>query len=456
MKILFFTHYFPPEGNAPATRVHAMCRRWVRAGHQVEVVTGAPNVPAGVVYEGYRNRLYQEETIDGIRVRRVWTWLAANRGAVLRTVNYLSYMISATILGLFAGRDGHGPDVIVATSPQFFCGWAGVIVSRLRGVPFVLEIRDLWPESITTVGAMRRGVLVRALEALERAMYAAADHVVTVGDGYADRLVERGVPRSRISVVTNGVDAEVYRPRAVDPGVRRRLGLAPGEFACAYVGTIGMAAALDVMLDAAERLQKAGRTDVKLLAIGDGAERERLAAAAASRGLTNLCFTGRLAKADIPEVLAAVDACLVHLRKEPLFESVLPSKIFETAAMGRPILLGLRGAARTLIERAGCGVCFEPEDAEGLVAATLQLAGDPALRAALGRAGREYFTRHYDQDVLASRYLTLLRHVVDPSSSWLVPEGETISAESGSTWGPPAQVGEGAGTGSRRVEGLGS
>ena len=456
MRILFFTHYFPPEGNAPATRVHAMCRRWIRAGHRVEVVTGVPNVPAGIAYEGYRNRLYQEESVDGIRVRRVWTWLAANQGAVLRTVNYLSYMISATIVGLFAGRDGHGPDVIVATSPQFFCGWAGVIVSRLRGVPFVLEIRDLWPESITTVGAMRRGLLVRALEALERAMYAAADHVVTVGDGYADRLVERGVPRSRISVITNGVDAEVYQPRAVDPEVRRRFGVEPGDFACAYVGTIGMAGALDVMLDAAERLQRVGRSDVKLLAIGDGAERERLAAAAASRGLTNLRFTGRLAKAEIPGVLASVDACLVHLRKEPLFESVLPSKIFEAAAMGRPILLGLRGSARTLIERAGCGLCFEPEDGEGLVASVLQLAGDPALRAALGRAGREYFTRHYDQDVLATKYLTLLRHVVDPASSWIAPEGDTMESEVGSTRGYPGQADGSTAAGPRRIEELAS
>jgi len=186
MNILFFTHYFPPEGNAPATRVYELCRRWVKAGHTVTVITGVPNVPNGVVYDGYRNRLRQEENVAGIRVIRVWTYLAPNKGKGRRIVNYLSYMFSAILCGMFVKR----PDVIIATSPQFFCGWAGAVVSRLRRLPFILEVRDIWPESIEAVGAMSNRSLLRFLERLELRLYAAADHIVTVGEGYKQKLME--------------------------------------------------------------------------------------------------------------------------------------------------------------------------------------------------------------------------------------------------------------------------
>jgi len=153
IRILFLSHYFPPEGNAPASRVYEMAKRWVAAGHKVEVITGVPNVPSGIIYKGYKNRLRQIEFIDGIRVTRVWTYIAANRGKIKRVINYLSYMASAVVAGLFVRK----PDVVIATSPQFFCGWAGVFLARIRRVPFVLEIRDIWPSSIVAVGAMRQG-----------------------------------------------------------------------------------------------------------------------------------------------------------------------------------------------------------------------------------------------------------------------------------------------------------
>jgi glycosyltransferase involved in cell wall biosynthesis len=403
MRILFLSHYFHPEGNAPATRVFELSRRWARMGHQVTVVTCAPNVPSGVVYEGYANRLYQRESVEGVDVRRVWTWLAANEGTFRRIANYLSYMLSATLAALVAPR----PDVLIATSPQFFCGWAGVLASRLRRLPLVLEIRDLWPESIVAVGAMRKSLLIRALEVLERWMYAAAARIVTVGEGYRAKLVERGVAAERISLVPNGVDLRMFRGEADGARIRAAYGLG-GAFVCAYVGTIGMGCGLDVVPRAARLLRARGRRDVRFLLVGDGAIRERLEREAREAGLDEVVFTGRLDKARMPEVLAASDACLVHLARRELFETVMPSKIFEAAAMARPIVLGVEGYAKQLVTGAGAGIAIEPENEHELVAAVLRLADDPALAKRLGEAGRAGIAARFDYDALASRYADLL------------------------------------------------
>jgi len=407
MRILFLTHYFHPEGNAPATRVYEMSRRWVKLGFEVSVVTGVPNVPNGVVYPGYRNRWRSREVIEGVETLRVWTYLAPNKGTIRRILNYLSFCATATIAGLGVRR----PDLVIATSPQFFCGWAGVFVSRLRRVPFVLEVRDLWPESIAAVGAMRSSWLLRFLGWLERRMYAAATRIVTVGRGYQRELESRGVPAERIAVIPNGVDRAMFDPAADASQMRARF--APNrEFLCSYVGTIGMGSGLSVVLRAAELLRDQGRRDVVWLLVGDGAVREELEREARDRGLDRVIFTGRLPKAEMPGVLAASDACLVHLARRPLFRTVMPSKIFEAAAMAKPIVLGVEGFAAEVVEGAGAGICVEPENAEQLVAAVLRLAADRELGRSLGRAGQERIAAAYDYSALAGDYAELIRGVV--------------------------------------------
>ncbi len=407
MRILFFSHYFPPEGNAPAARTHANCRRWVAAGHEVTVITCAPNVPSGVVYDGYRNRLFQREHIDGIEVVRVWTWLAPNKGTVRRIANYLSYMFSAVFFGLFLKR----PDIVIATSPQFFCGWAGAILYWLRRLPFILEIRDIWPESINAVEAISNKKLLRLLEWLELKLYASARHIVTVGEGYRDQLVAKGVPPERIDIVMNGVDTELFYPRDIDHELRREWGI-NGEFVCSYVGTIGMASGLGVVLDAAERLTARGRRDILFLLVGDGAVREELEREAKSRGLGNVIFTGRQDKARIPPLIAASNACLVHLRRVDLFTTVMPSKIFEAAGMARPMIVGVRGFAAGLVREAQAGIVIEPEDGEALAAAVERLAGEPELARGMGCSGHDHIVSRYNRDRLAADYLAVIHDVL--------------------------------------------
>lgn len=413
MRIVFISHYFHPEGNAPATRVTEMTRRWVAAGHDVTVITGVPNVPDGVVYPGYRNRLFQREQHEGVEVLRVGTYLAPNRGTARRIANFVSFMLTATCAGLATRR----PDVVIATSPQFFCGWAGVFVAKLRRLPFILEIRDLWPESIEAVGAMRQPLLIRFLEWLERRLYAAADHIVTVGAGYREKLVERGVERSRVDVIPNGVDLALFLPDANGrggdgPGVRTRHALGD-RFVLAYLGTIGMGCGLDVALRAARQLRDAGRDDVRFLLVGDGAIREELESRARAEGLDAVVFTGRRPKTEMPDYLAAADACLVHLTRTPLFTTVLPSKIFEAAAMRKPIVLGVEGFAATLVSEADAGLCIEPENERELLAAVDRLAADPALARRLGESGFASIGTRYTYERLAEQYTALLETLRD-------------------------------------------
>ncbi len=412
MKILFISHYFYPEGNAPATRVYEMTRRWAEAGHDVTVVTGVPNVPAGVVYEGFENKWRQEEGLRGVRVVRVWTYLAANAGTGRRIASYLSFMLAAFWAGLRLDR----PDVVIATSPQFFCGWGGRLLASARRLPFVLEVRDLWPESIVAVGAMKESRLTGFLQWLELKLYAGAARIVTVGDSYRDRLLDRGVDPAVISVVPNGVDLASFTGVDSSPdsraNFRAEFGLGD-RFVCAYIGTIGMAAGLGIVLRAAELLRDAGRQDLCFLLVGDGAERSNLQGELEKRGLTNVIMTGRLPKSRIPEVLAGIDACLVHLVRTELFETVIPSKIFEAAAMRKPIILGVEGFSASLVSEAGAGICIEPENESELIAAVDQLARYPEKASAMGTAGLELVTRRYNYDLLAVEYLAQLNELLD-------------------------------------------
>jgi hypothetical protein len=316
-------------------------------------------------------------------------------------------MLSAIIAGLFLRR----PDVYIATSPQFFCGIAGAVLKVLKGRPFILEIRDIWPESIAAVGAVKTRWILRVLEWLEQWMYRRATRIVTVGDGYKLQLVERGVPAEKIGVVTNGVDTDLFRPRDPVPEIRKRHGL-DSQFICAYVGTIGMASGLDIVLRAADQMKRAGCKDVVFMLVGDGAVLKDLRNEARDMGLDNVIFTGRLAKQEIPLYLATVDACLIHLRKRDLFRYVLPSKIFEAGGMGRPIILGVEGCAADLVRQMGAGILIEPENDKQLIDAVRKLADDPAICRQFGRAGHDFVIRNYNRDKLSADYLAILADVV--------------------------------------------
>ena len=381
MRILFLTDNFPPEVNAPATRTWDHVQVWAALGHQVTVITTAPNFPRGKVFEGYRNAWRSVEVRQGIRIVRVKTYIAANRGTLKRMLDYLSFMAAGTIAALFERR----PDVIVATSPQFFTAVAGWMVSLLRWRPWVFELRDLWPDSIIAVGAMKPNLGLRAVEKLELFLYRRAARVVSVTHAFRQNLIDRGIDSSKIDVVTNGVNLDTMTPRTPGAALAEKLGLT-GKFVAAYIGTHGMAHALDRVLDTAELVSD--RQDIRFLLVGDGAAKPDLVKRAAS--MPNVVLMDPQPRDQIPDLWALANVALVPLRDTPTFETVIPSKIFEAMAMARPVLASIpTGEATDLVNQHQAGMVVPPEDTAAMAKAICDLADDIDLCVRLGANGRK-------------------------------------------------------------------
>ncbi|MBL8320535.1 MAG: glycosyltransferase family 4 protein [Burkholderiaceae bacterium] len=405
MHILFLSDNFPPEVNAPSSRTHEHCRQWAEAGEQVTVITCAPNFPHGRVFDGYRNRLWQQEVVDGIRVIRVWSYVAANEGFARRILDYMSYMVMAFIAGVLVRR----VDVVVGTSPQFFTAIAAWAVGAVKRKPFVFELRDLWPESIKAVGAMRESAAIHWLERLELFLYRRAARVVSVTHSFRDALVRRGIDGDKIDVVTNGVDMERFSPRRKDADLQRELGF-EGCFVAGYIGTHGMAHALETLLAAMHALQqRLEGEDVRLLLLGDGARKAALKAEAARLRLSNVKFLDTVPKDQVVRYWSLLDVSIIHLRRTDLFSTVIPSKLFECMGMGIPVLHGVAGESASIVEREQAGLLFEPENANQLVESILRLRADANLRHQL-RANGLAAARRYDRRALATAMLRSLRN----------------------------------------------
>ncbi len=409
MHILFLTDNFPPETNAPASRTHEHAKRWVAAGNQVTVVTGIPNFPSGKIHAGYRNRPWQRETMDGIQVVRVWTYITANEGFLKRTLDYMSFMVAAIVASPFLPR----PDVIVATSPQFFTPCAAWVVSLLRRRPFVFELRDLWPDSIVAVGAMRETRVIGWMRKLEYFLYRRAARIVSVTQSFKRVLTANGVDADKIAVVPNGVDLDIYLPGPRPEELVRRLRL-EGKFVAAYVGTVGMAHGINTLLDAARTLQ--GRADIVFVVVGTGAEHAALAEQSRRDGMRNVIFVGAVSKAEVRDYWRLCDVAVVLLRDAPLFRHVIPSKIFEAMGMERAIILGIKGESEEILLESGAGITIPPEDATALAHSVVELADDRERCIALGLKGRRYASENFSRETLAKRMLAELERVRNTGS----------------------------------------
>ena len=405
MRILFLADNFPPERNAQAARVYERACYWVKWGHSVTVITSAPNFPDGKVFPGYKNRWRQVEEIDGIRVVRVKTLITSNAGTILRVLDFLSYMVTAFLAGLGERR----PDLIGASSPQFFAAVAAWALSATRRLPFVLELADLWPESIVAVGAMRKSSALRLLEKLELFLYRRAVRIVTLTTAFKQNLVQRGVPDGKIDVVINGVDLPRYVPRARDAALADSWKIAESDFVVGYIGTHGMAHGLENVLSTAAVM---GCRDVRFVLVGAGSEREKLIAEAHRRDLHNVVFVPAQPKEMMPAFWSLCDVALIHLKNAPTFATVIPSKIFEAMGMGLPILLAApKGEASDIVEREGVGLWVPSNDPSALASAILLLKEDRSLRAHLAAQSRAAAANH-SRERQASEMLTVLRKAV--------------------------------------------
>ena len=406
MRILFFSDNFPPETNAAATRVYERACYWAQWGHDVTVITCAPNFPQGKLFDGYQNRWRQIEEMTGIRVVRVKTFISANAGVLLRTLDFLSYLITGFWAALFEKK----PDVVVATSPQFFAAVTGWATGAARRVPFVFELGDLWPESIAAVGAMQPSLLLRWVEKFELFLYRRAGAVAALTPAFKENLVARGIHSNKIAVVINGVDTWRYKPQARDAEFAKQWGL-KNDFVIGYVGTHGMAHGLQNVLETAALIKK--NSNLRILLVGAGAERDALIAEAKQRNLSNVTFLPPQPKEAMPRIWSLCDVALVHLRDHPAFASVIPSKMFEAMAMGLPIVLAVPdGEARQILEADGAGVWVPPENPQALAEAIKTLSSDQVKYIALAAASLTAAPGH-SREQQAKDMMAVLERVVN-------------------------------------------
>lgn len=409
MHILFLTDNFPPETNAPASRTFEHAREWVVAGHKVTVITCAPNFPHGKVFNGYRNRPWQQEDMAGIRVIRVWSYMTGNEGFALRTIDFMSFMFSGFIAALFVRK----PDIVVGTSPQFFTVCAAYMAGTLKRVPWIFELRDIWPESIRTVGAIKESKVLNILERIEIFLYSRANKIVSVTRSFKQALISRGIPASKIDVVTNGVDLSRFAPLPKDEQLLQQLQLS-GKFIAGYIGTHGMAHGLDTLLDAAKLVAaQPGGDRFHFILLGDGANKAELVTRAKTEQINNITFINSVSKDLVVKYWSLLDVSIIHLRKTPLFETVIPSKLFECMAMGIPVLHCVKGESAAIVCDEDVGILVEPESAEDLADSLLSLERDKTLYQRLAKNGPQAATK-YDRGALATKMLGVLENTANP------------------------------------------
>ncbi|MGK0390605.1 MAG: glycosyltransferase involved in cell wall biosynthesis [Maribacter sp.] len=353
MKILFLTDNFPPESNAPATRTYEHCMEWLKKGADITVITCAPNYPKGEVFPGYKNKWYQKENMDGIKVIRVWSYITPNRGLIRRILDYISFCISAFTASLFVKTD-----IIIATSPQLFTAVAGYFASIFKRKPWIMEVRDLWPESIKAVGAIEQSKILDTLDKLVIFLYKKATSIVVVTDSFKGRIATCDVEPNKIHIVKNGVHLYKFQEQEKDVELMRKYQL-EGKFIIAYIGTHGMAHKLDFILDCAKEVKN---KQIHFLFVGAGAMKTRLVKQVEDLGLDNVTMVDAVPKNEVTRYISLSDVALIPLRKKDTFKTVLPSKIFENAAMVKPILLGVEGEAEKVVKEYHAGLCFEPEN----------------------------------------------------------------------------------------------
>ena len=406
MHILFLTDNFPPESNAPANRTFEHARQWVASGHRVTIITCAPNFPDGQLFEGYKNRWFQTEQMDGITVIRVWSFMTRNAGFVLRLLDFFSFMVSGFLGGLRV-RDA---DIIIGTSPQFFTVCAAYCLAKVKQRPFVFEMRDIWPESLQAVGMSNAGLSVRLAAPLADYLYRRADHLIVVTHSFKAYLQDRGLSGERVTVIPNGVDPGMFFPIPADISLQQELQL-EDKFVVGYLGTHGLAHGLESVVEAA---RLAGQTDdltaVHFITVGGGAQFYRIKEIASD--LDNFTMIGQVSRADILRYWSLLDASLIHLKASPLFESVIPSKMFEAMAMGVPLLHGVGGESADIVRTSRSGICFAAEQPEALLSAIRQISTDKDAYQQM-KTSCLSSAQNYNRESLADRMADCLQGIVN-------------------------------------------
>lgn len=408
MNIVFITHIFYPEMGAPAARVFETAKAWVDAGHKVTVVTCFPNHPTGVIPEQYKGLIFKEEEIDRIRVLRNFVYATPNEGFFARIIGHLSFMFSSVFLSLHKIKK---PDVIIVTSPPYFSIFSAYFISLVKQVPFVLDVRDLWPEAVVKLGVLKNKAIISILEFFELFFYRKAAKVVVVTKSFKDTLISRGINGDKIEVITNGVDHKFFTlPSNEELEKLRDAYNLKNKFVVLYAGTHGMSHALEKIIDAANILRS--NENITFMFVGEGAEKKKIIEHAKKLGINNVQFLSGQPKELMPKIYGLADVCLVSLKNIELFQKSVPSKIFEIMACNKPIVAGLKGETKDILLEAGCSLVVEPENPQEITKAILTLVNDKDFKNNLASNGRQFVLRYYTRKSLAQKYENVLNEVL--------------------------------------------
>lgn len=399
MNILFLTDNFYPETNAPSKRTLEHCKEWISQGHNITIITGVPNFPKGKVFEGYKNKIYQSENINDLKVKRVWTFISSNEGFFLRILDYISFMISSLFCGVFTKRH----DIIIATSPQFFTLISGYLISIIKRTPLVLEIRDLWPESIVAVGALsEKSLIVKVLKKISIFLYHKSDLIICVTKSFKKDLISIGVDQNKIKVIENGFDlTKNLKPSLSIKEVEKKFKIKKNTFYVSFIGTVGMAHGLEIILNAASKVN----TNVEFLIIGEGAKKTFLRNEVKKLKINNIKFIDNLDWQEIVDINQLINIHLVHLIKDDEFKKVIPSKIFESMALKKPIIMGVEGESRNIVNNAECAFIIEPENINDLADTINRVEKNNEILETMGKNGYKFLEKNFSRKILANKMM---------------------------------------------------
>ena len=405
MKLIILTQYFPPEVGAPQNRLYEMAIRLQKKGVEIEVLTAMPNYPSMEIHEEYKGKWYVREEMNGMRIHRAWIWVGKSKSILPRLLNYFSFVFTSLWIGCFKLSKA---DYLLCESPPLFLGISAVLFKRTKKAKLIFNVADLWPESAEKLGLITNKTLLKITSRLEEYLYKSSALITGQAQGIVKNIQQR-FPSKTVYWLPNGVDLSFYNPDKTSTRWREENGFAPNDFIILYAGIIGHAQALEIVLKSAALTKK--QPAIKWILLGSGPEKEKLLAMQKEMNLTNVYFYPPVPKSTMPEILKAVDASLVPLRKIDLFLGIIPSKVFEAMAMKIPLLLGVDGESKELfIEQGKAGLAFIPEDAEDLVKNALHLYNNKEESLKFGENGRSYAEANFNRDTIAEKFYNFLNN----------------------------------------------
>ena len=411
MKILVVSLYYEPDrcqSNGPIIR--ALCEDWAEAGHEVTVLTSFPHYNSDQVWPEYRGRLFQRDRVGGVNVIRSYIFVPRKRSGWQRILNYLSFNISSTLSGLFAGKQ----DVIFVMSPPLTIGLTAFVLGLLKRIPYCYNLQDIWPEVAVKLGMLRGRRLIAFFEAMEKFIYRHSRSIFAISDEFKANLIAKGVPADKVEVIPNFTDTDFIQPMEKANAFSLAHELLD-KFTVLYAGNVGLSQGLEVILDAAEQLKD--HSEIVFTIVGEGSSRDELIAEADRRGLQNVKLLPFQPESDVPMVYAAADVALIPLR-HGITENSVPCKTYSIMAAAKPYIAGVDEGSTVwkLTDQVGCGVCIEPENGRALAEAVLKLQADANARIRMGAKGRQFVERNFAREIITNRYRSSLESLVEKRS----------------------------------------